>query len=111
MNMIFLAKRRGNVRQFDLKRPGVAVCVTLMLLTVIGSAFLGGFMFAKRTIIIEPNERVARWELGLKRKAGTWESARCCQETLVMLSRFSVELLSRFQRCCVVRFSSYLATE
>ncbi len=68
MNMIFLAKRRGNVRQFDLKRPGVAVCVTLMLLTVIGSAFLGGFMFAKRTIIIEPNERVARWEEGLKRQ-------------------------------------------
>ncbi len=76
MNMIFLAKRRGSVRQFDLKRPGVAMCVTLALLTVLGSAFLGGFMFAKQTIVIQPDERVARWEAELERQGKEIERLR-----------------------------------
>ncbi len=68
MHMIFLAKRRGNVRQFDLAQPRIAAVVGLIVVTVLAGVFFGGIMFARQLQIEQPDERVVRWEKELYRQ-------------------------------------------
>jgi murein DD-endopeptidase MepM/ murein hydrolase activator NlpD len=76
MNVIFVGRNSGQVKQFDLRRPLVIVVALAVVFAVVGAAFSIGMTLGVRRVALSPIDELGSWSSELLRQQGEIEETR-----------------------------------
>jgi len=76
MNVIFVGRKSGRVRQFDLRHPMVVVAAALMVLCIVGGAFSMGVGLGARHGATNPINQLGNWSADLLRQQAQLEDIK-----------------------------------
>src|ERR1700722_8468948 len=68
MNVIFVGRKSGRVKQFDLQHPIVVGAAVLMVLAIVGGAFSVGMGLGARHTVGNPIDQLGNWSADLLRQ-------------------------------------------
>src|SRR5450631_1551461 len=87
MNVIFIGRLSGRIKQFDLQRPAVVVTALLLVLVVVGGAFSFGMSLGANQRGASPVDQLGSWSAELlHQKAQIEETRRVLQEKVNALA-------------------------
>lgn len=87
MNVIFVGRKSGRVKQFDLRHPVIMSAAVLLVLGIVGSAFSIGVGLGKRHGAGNPIDQLGNWSAELLRqKAQIEDTKRVLQEKVNALA-------------------------
>ena len=75
MNVIFVGRKSGRVRQFDLRHPAVVAAAVLMVVGIVGGAFSIG-MSLGRNGSVNPIDQLGNWSADLLRQQAQIEDVK-----------------------------------
>jgi murein DD-endopeptidase MepM/ murein hydrolase activator NlpD len=76
MNVIFVGRHSGQVKQFDLRRPLVVVAALAVVFAIVGGAFSIGMTLGVRHVAASPIDELGNWSAELLRQQGEIEETR-----------------------------------
>jgi murein DD-endopeptidase MepM/ murein hydrolase activator NlpD len=76
MNVIFVGRKTGRVRQFDLRHPVVVAAAVLMVLLIVGGAFSVGVGLGARNGKSSPIDQLGSWSADLLRQQAQIEDLK-----------------------------------
>ena len=76
MNVIFVGRKTGRVRQFDLRHPVVVAAAVLMVLLIVGGAFSVGVGLGARHGKASPIDQLGSWSADLLRQQAQIEDLK-----------------------------------
>ena len=76
MNVIFVGRKSGRVKQFDLRHPVIVTTAVLFVLVILGSAFSIGVGLGARHGSANPINQLATWSTELMRQQGQIEDTK-----------------------------------
>jgi len=76
MNVIFVGRNSGQVKQFDLRRPLVIVVALGVVFAVVGAAFSIGMTLGVRRVALSPIDELGSWSSELLRQQGEIDETR-----------------------------------
>src|ERR1700744_4975007 len=81
MNVIFVGRKSGRVKQFDLRHPVIMSAAVLLVLAIVGTAFSVGVGLGSRHGSGNPIDQLGNWSAELlKQKAQIEDTKRVLQE-------------------------------
>jgi murein DD-endopeptidase MepM/ murein hydrolase activator NlpD len=87
MNVIFVGRKSGRVKQFDLRHPVIISAALLLVLGIVGTAFSIGVGLGARHGIGNPIDQLGNWSAELlKQKAAIEDTKRVLQEKVNALA-------------------------
>jgi murein DD-endopeptidase MepM/ murein hydrolase activator NlpD len=87
MNVIFVGRQAGRVKQFDLRQPLVIAAALLVVFAIVGGAFSVGMGLGSRHGAISPIDQLGNWSAELLRqKAQIEDTRRVLQEKVNALA-------------------------
>jgi murein DD-endopeptidase MepM/ murein hydrolase activator NlpD len=87
MNVIFVGRKSGRVKQFDLRHPIVICAALLCVLGVVGTAFSIGLGLGTRHTVQSPIDQLGNWSAELlKQKAQIEDTKRVLQDKVNALA-------------------------
>jgi len=76
MNVIFVGRHSGRVKQFDLRRPLTVAAALAVVLVIVGSAFSIGMSLGARHGAVSPVDQLGNWSAELLRQQAQIEDMR-----------------------------------
>jgi murein DD-endopeptidase MepM/ murein hydrolase activator NlpD len=76
MNVIFVGRQSGQVKQFDLRQPLVVVAALAVVLTIVGGAFSIGMTLGSKRSAMSPIDQLGNWSAELLRQQSEIEQTR-----------------------------------
>jgi murein DD-endopeptidase MepM/ murein hydrolase activator NlpD len=76
MNVIFVGRKSGRVRQFDLRHPVVVTVAALLVLCIVGGAFSVGMGLGARQRGVNPINQLGNWSADLLREQAQIEEVK-----------------------------------
>ncbi len=76
MNVIFVGRKTGRVKQLDLRHPLVLAAAFALVFTIVGGAFSIGMGLGSRHRSISPVDQLGGWSAGLLREQAQIEDVR-----------------------------------
>jgi murein DD-endopeptidase MepM/ murein hydrolase activator NlpD len=76
MNVIFVGRQSGRVKQFDLRRPLTVAAALAVVLVIVGSAFSVGMSLGARRGAVSPVDQLGNWSAELLRQEAQIEDMR-----------------------------------
>jgi murein DD-endopeptidase MepM/ murein hydrolase activator NlpD len=76
MNVIFVGRQSGQVKQFDLRQPLVVVAALVVVLAIVGGAFSVGMTLGLKRSAVNPIDELGNWSAELLRQQGEIEQTR-----------------------------------
>src|SRR6202158_5974579 len=76
MNVIFVGRKSGRVKQFDLRHPVIVAAAVLMVLAIVGGAFSVGVGLGARHDKSTPINQLGNWSAELMRQKAQIEDVR-----------------------------------
>ncbi len=76
MNVIFVGRQSGRVKQFDLRQPLIIAAACSVVLAVVGGAFSFGMSLGVRHGAVGPIDQLGNWSAELLRQQGEIEDTR-----------------------------------
>lgn len=87
MNVIFIGRLSGRIKQFDLRRPAVVSAAVLVVLVVVGGAFSVGMSLGASQRAAKPLDQLGSWSAELlHQKAQIEDTRRSLQEKINALA-------------------------
>jgi murein DD-endopeptidase MepM/ murein hydrolase activator NlpD len=87
MNVIFVGRKSGRVKQFDLRHPVVIGAALLLVLGIVGTAFSVGMGLGTRRVAATPIDQLGNWSAELlKQKAQIEDTKRVLQDKVNALA-------------------------
>jgi septal ring factor EnvC (AmiA/AmiB activator) len=87
MNVIFVGRKSGRVKQFDLRHPVIIVAAVLLVVGILGTAFSVGVGLGARHSNGNPLDQLGNWSAELlKQKAQIEDTKRVLQEKVNALA-------------------------
>src|SRR5450631_4285962 len=76
MNVIFVGRKSGRVKQFDLRHPVIVVAAVLLVLGIVGGAFSVGVGLGARHGGTNPINQLGNWSADLLRQQSQIEDVK-----------------------------------
>ena len=87
MNVIFIGRLSGRIKQFDLQRPAIVVAAVLVVLVVVGGAFSVGMSLGASQRTAKPLDQLGGWSAELlHQKTQIEDTRRALQEKINALA-------------------------